>query len=441
MADIGAIQAGDAAARGAGGGAGVLYDTFAAIVELTGYDEIREALMSPDLSRTFDTRGYDEGNIRDGIVSIQHGAVQRARRRVENTQFRPDILRLYETSLFPAVLNDLLDLLLVGDVIDLYRVGEMLASVLACRRAGLDIRERDLEELAVIVDFVDIFSQGAAILDAKDPEEIRTRVYDAYVRFERDYVGPARARRQALLDDHARGQIGEDALPHDILTALLRHRADPSLELADDGRLVREVATYLQGGTHTNGQTVVNAIDLLFQAAADDPTIVDRVAEDRLFSQRVVHESLRLRPTTPRIRRRAITDTTIGGRSIAAESLVILDIVRGNQDPAYFGNDRERFDPDRTVDPTVPRWGLSFGAGAHICPGRTVAGGFPVPPEGADDEHLFGLVAAMLQELLRRGIEPVAGRAPERDTRTERFTRWAHYWVRVGSPRAVSPVR
>ena len=416
--------------------------SFAATVELSGYEEIREALFSPDLSRTFDTRSYAQGNIRDGIVSTAHGAMHRARRRVENTQFRPDKLRLYEQTLFPAVMADLLDVLLVGDEIDLYRVGGMLASVLAARRAGLDIHERDLDELATLVEFVDIFSQGAAILDAKDPEAVRARVYAAYERFERDYVRPAWKRRQEMLDAHARGEIGADDLAHDILTALLQHRADPSLELADERRIVREVATYLQGGTHTNGQTVVNAADLLFEALPEQPRILDRVAEDLLFAQRVVHETLRLRPTTPKIRRRTVADTMLAGRSIPANSLVILDIVRGNQDPALFGAPSERFDPDRTVNPDIPRWGLSFGAGIHICPGRSVVGGFPAPeiPSAAAD-HLYGLAAMMLQELVRRGIEPVPGRSQERDTRTERFTRWAHYWVRVGSPRSASLAR
>jgi cytochrome P450 len=60
------------------------------------YEDIRQALFDPSLSRTFDRRSWAEGNIRDGVVSIQHGAVHRARRRVENSQFRPDRLRLYE---------------------------------------------------------------------------------------------------------------------------------------------------------------------------------------------------------------------------------------------------------------------------------------------------------------------------------------------------------
>jgi cytochrome P450 len=414
-----------------------LHTTFTSTVELTDYEAIRQALFHPALSRTFDTRSYEDGNIRNGIVSTQHGALHRARRRVENTQFRPDKLRLYEQTLFPAVLEDLLDRLMSGDEVDLYHVGETVACVLAARRAGLDIREDDLDELAVIVGFVDAFSQGAAILDAKDPEGVRRLVYETYERFERDYVRPAWARRQALLDAHARGEIGDDDLTHDILTALLQHRRDPSLELADERRVVREVATYLQGGTHTTGQTICNAVDLLFEVAADRPAILDRVAEDREFAQRVVHETLRLRPTTPKIRRRTVADVTLVGREIPAESLVILDVVAGNRDPVRFGPHPERFDPDRPVQADVPRWGLSFGAGPHICPGRTVGGGFPVPPEGVDDDHLYGLVSVLLQAVIRRGVEPIPGRA-QRDMRTERFNRWSEFWVRVGSPRAAA---
>jgi cytochrome P450 len=417
-----------------------LLSSFPATIELTRYEDIRAALFHPDLSRTFDTRSYDDGNIRDGIVSIQHGAVHRARRRVENTQFRPDHLRLYERELFPAVMNALLDRLLVGAEVDLFSIGERLACVLASRRAGLDIREDDLDELAVIAEFVDIFSQGAAILDAKDPDAVRALVYAAYERFERDYVGPARERRQALLDAHARGEIGPEALTHDILTALLAHRADPALEMADERRIVREVATYLQGGTHTTGQTICNAVDLLFEAAAERPDLLERVATDRLVAQRAVHETLRLRPTTPKIRRRAVAEVTIAGRTIPPDSLVVLDVTAGNRDPELFGERPDAFDPDRTVTPDVPRWGLSFGAGPHICPGRTVGGGLPAPEDEPNDEHLYGLVALFLQEVIRRGIEPLPGRG-ERDTRTERFNRWAHFWIRVGSPRAAASAR
>src|SRR5436309_14083432 len=73
-----------------------LLDKPAAVIEFQTYEEVRAALFNSDLSRSFDKRSFAEGNIRDGVVSISHGATHRARRRLENTQFRPDRLREYE---------------------------------------------------------------------------------------------------------------------------------------------------------------------------------------------------------------------------------------------------------------------------------------------------------------------------------------------------------
>lgn len=416
-----------------------LLERFTATIELTRYDEIREALFSPDLSRTFDRRSYAEGNIRDGVVSIQHGPVHRARRRIENTQFRADKLRLYEHELFPRVMDGLLDQVLNGDEVDLYPVSELLAAALACRRAGLDVDPSDVHALERVVAIVDVLSQGSAILDAKDPDAVRALVYQTYEELERDFLAPARARREELLARHARGEIADDELTQDILTVLLEHMQDPALEL-DAQRVTREMATYLQGGTHTSGQVAVNALDLLFKEGR--PGDLDRVAEDLLFAQQVVHETLRLRPTTPKAKRRVEVDTTLAGRLIPADALVVLDLTSGNRDPSVYGPDPDRFDPDRVITSGAPRWGLSFGAGAHQCPGRSVGGGFPVPDDGsAGDDHLFGLVARMVQAYARRGVEPHPDRAPVPDTRTDRYTRWAHYWVRLGAPRGLSLAR
>lgn len=416
-----------------------LLTTYPATIVFDRYEDIRDALFNTNLSRSFDKRSYQAGNIRDGVVSITHGPVHRARRRVENTQFRPDVLRLYERDLFPQVMHELLDVLIDREHVDLFPVGELLSVVLAARRAGIEFDPSSLDELRTLIHDVDVFSQGSAILDAKDPDAVRALVRATYAEFERDFVRPAWARRLPLVEQVRRGELAEDELPHDILTVLLLHRADPRLDLEDDGRVVREVATYLQGGTHTSAQTLVNALDLVFEASAGRPAMIDRLADDLLFAQRVVHETLRLRPTTPKIKRRAEADTVVAGRAIPRDALVVLDAVTGNRDPSLFGADPDRFDPDREVDPGVARWGLSFGAGAHQCPGRSVGGGFPVPAGFAvDDEHVFGLVALMLREVARRGVRPDPERQPERDLRTERFTRWLHYPVRFESRRAVA---
>jgi cytochrome P450 len=394
------------------------------------YEDIRAALFDPNLSRSFDKRSYDEGNIRDGIVSISHGTVHRARRRIENSMFRADVLRLYERELFPKVMNDLLDRLVDSDRVDLFPIGEMLSSVLAARRAGIECDPSSTEQLRALVRLVDAFSQGAAILDAKDPDGVRALVRDAYAEFERDFVRPAWRRRAEAIAKVRAGTLSEDELPQDILTVLLLHREEPALELGDDGRVVREVATYLQGGTHTSAQTLVNALDIIF-ARADADELLARVATDVAYAQRVVLETLRLRPTTPKARRRAEADTEVAGVRIPKDAAVVLDLDKGNRDRAVFGEDADEFDPDRVLAPTVPRWGLSFGGGPHQCPGRSVGGGFAVPADlHVDDDHVFGLVALELQAVARRGVRPDPDRAPERDTRTARFTRWLHYPVR-----------
>lgn len=393
------------------------------------HEDIRAALFDPQLSRSFDTRSYEAGNIRDGIVSISHGSTHRARRRIENMMFRAEVLRLYERELFPKVMNDLLDVLIDADQIDLFPVGELLSVVLAARRAGIDHEPGSLPELRRLVRHVDAFSQGAAILDAKDPEAVRALVRAAYAEFERDFVRPSWERRDALIRRVRAGEIAEDELPQDILTVLLLHRDDESVELADDGRVVREVATYLQGGTHTSAQTLVNSLDLMF--ALGDARLLERTGSDALFAQRVIQETLRLRPTTPKMRRRAEADAEIAGTRVPKDALVILDVAAANRDPRLFGERPDEFDPDRAIDPSVQRWGLSFGAGPHQCPGRSVGGGFPVPATfEVDADHVYGLVALELQAVARRGVRPDPARPPVRDTRTERFTRWSHYFVR-----------
>ena len=399
-------------------------------VVLREYDAIRQALFDPSLSRTFDERSYAEGNIRDGTVSVSHGSLHRARRRVENTQFRADRLQLYERDLFPSVLDHLLSVLLGRESVDVFAVGELVSVVLAARRAGLDIDDRSISTLSDLVHIVDVFSQGSAILDARDPDAVRALVRSTHEDFETRYIRPAMVRRVALVEAAASDPSVE--VPHDILTVLLQHRADPALELGDDGRIVREVATYLQGGTHTSAQTLTNAIDLIFALPDGGRTQVERLATDVPFAQRVVHETLRLRPTTPKMKRRAIAPTTIGGVDIPAEALVVLDAATANRDARLFGANADAFDADRELAQGVARWGLAFGAGPHQCPGRSVAGGFPVGSHLATDEgHLFGLVALMLQGVARRGPRRDPDRAPKRDTRTERETRWAHYPVRL----------
>ena len=408
-----------------------IVEPISAEVVLEDFASIKQALMNPHLSRTFDKRSYAEGNVREGVVSIMHGQAHRDRRRLENTQFRPDILQLYERDLFPPIVEAMVGEAAEAGEADLFSLGERLAVVLAAKRAGFDLAIDDHQSREEMVSFVDEFSQASAIVDANNPDAIRAAVKRAHIGFHDQFGAPSIRRRLDLLASFDRGEIEEDDLPHDILTSLLRHRDNPGLGLEDDHVVVREAGTYLQGGTHTSSQTLINAIDLLLDAREFHPEHWQRVKEDLGFAQRVMHETLRLRPTTPKAKRRAEEATTVGETEIPPGALVVLDLHSANRDPGVFGADAAVFNPDRELPTRNPLWGLSFGAGPHICPGRKVAGGLQQMSAGSEfpEEHLFGLVAQMIQSVVQRDPERHPTKPQAKDDRTERFTRWRTYWT------------
>jgi cytochrome P450 len=404
--------------------------------EFDTYDDVRHGFFDPDLSRTFDRRPFEAGNVRHGVVSTAHGELHRARRRLENRQFRAEALRSDEVELAPRVIDEWLDTLLDREAVDLSRVAHLLNAAVSARRFGIDLDRPSLEELTLLDAELDGLAQMSGIIDSKDPERTREIARTALADFERDFVRAARERRAGLIAQ--RGTEIEQP-PDDLLTMLLLHRHDPGLELDDDGLIVRELATYFVGGTSTTAPTLVNATDFLFLSADRDPSVRSRIVDDLAFAQRFVHETLRLRPLTPKPKRYAEADTSVGGRAIPRGSVVVLDIARANVDPRVFGPTANDFDPDREVPHGVFRWGLSFGAGAHQCPGRSLAGGFPLSGDRTiTDDHLFGLIAVMFREIVRRGVRRDPERAPERDTRrdtpTERFSRWLSYPVLVDAP-------
>ena len=65
-----------------------------------------------------------------------------------------------------------------------------------------------------------------------------------------------------MIAKHARGEIDEDALPRDMLTVLLRN--EDRLELPPD-LLWREIAFYLQAGSHSTANSTVHAMHNIFQ--------------------------------------------------------------------------------------------------------------------------------------------------------------------------------
>ena len=105
---------------------------------------------------------------------------------------------------------------------------------------------------------------------------------------------------------------------------------------------------------------------------------------------------------------------------------VIVDLHEANRDKAVFGDDADGFNPHRQLPHTVWPFGLSFGYGVHACMGRDLDGGV-VPKDGSPPEkRQLGIVALLVDELLRNGAERDPDRPPSVDTSTER-NNWAEY--------------
>jgi cytochrome P450 len=402
-------------------------------IRIDDYEAVRKALYRPSLSRSLDKRSFEEGNPRAGILSLLHGDEHRERRRFENPLFRRQALVGYEQQLFPKILADVLDQAAVGRV-DLFDLAGSVSVVLAARRAGVD-HDGSPEQLKELFEYVKVIAQAAAIHDiVGDRDRVQAETIELLQEFDRGYVTPSRRRREQMLHA-AEAQKADDEAPDDLLTMALRGLRSGDRMMADHGLLVREVALFLHGGSHTSAQTVCNVFHFLFGLDGSRPRTgwLARVAQSRLDAQKCVHETLRLIPTTPELKRVAEEDAEVAGRPIPQGATVVLDARTANREPELFGENADRFDPDRAVRADVPLWGHSFGAGPHICIGRSVAGGLPltgsVLREGVGEGHLYGLIALMVQEMAARGVRPDPDQAPERDRRTSRGSRWLRFPV------------
>ena len=179
----------------------------------------------------------------------------------------------------------------------------------------------------------------------------------------------SRAGMQALfgymtaLVDRKRSQTGAD-----VISDLIRAQQDEGFP--EEG--IAGAATGLLFAGHI---TTVNAIDrgvLLLCANPDqraalaaDPELVPRAVEEILRCPTPLPGSSRAVPAG--LTRYAQTDLDVAGVTIGAGELVLLNTRAANTDREVFV-DPQRFDITRTDNPH-----LTFGHGAHFCPGAPLA--------------------------------------------------------------------
>lgn len=394
-------------------------------IVLTGYADVRDALRQRDLEQAL----YDAGGaVMAGSLITLHGEAHKRRRRVENRLFRRGTFRWWELHLVPGTIELSYAGPLAAGRADLVRLGRRTIMHLTALVAGID-PPRDDEGVDALDRLAHAFSSGAtAVHSTRDPAELAAEVAAAMREFDERFFAPSVARREELLAGHAAGRVAEEDLPRDVLTAVLRHRD----ELGVDRETVRrEVAFYLQAGSHSTANLFTHASDQVFTRRAD-PAFAARLG-DRRFLQRCVFETLRLHPASPVAWRRARADVRLrSGAEIPAGTLVVLDLEAANADPAVWGAGGAGFDPDRELPEGVPPWGHSFGGGMHACIGMELDGGVHSTAEpSADHEPVFGTVTLMLDALLRAGARPDPADPPAPDPHSSRRN-FARYPVVLG---------
>jgi cytochrome P450 len=283
------------------------------------------------------------------------------------------------------------------------------------------------EETEALYEFVKKFSEGATLVHStRDHDEVRAEVAEALERFDEQFLEPSIRRRRQLLDEVAAGGRDPAELPNDVLTTLLRNQ--DHLDLPHDV-IRREIAFYLQAGSHSTANAFTHTVDELFCWAEEHPEDLEAARTDRRFLQRCVHETLRLHPASPVSWRKAVEPVILSdGTELPVGELVVLDLETANRDPRLFGDYADRFDPHRQLAEGIPPWGHSFGGGVHACIGMELDGGLEPDPDLPPDEHLFGTVAVMVDAFLAAGGRPDPQQPPVLDPTSVR-THFSSYPV------------
>ena len=102
----------------------------------------------------------------------------------------------------------------------------------------------------------------------KNKKKIRQQVLDALEVFDKEFYSSSLNRRKGLLKKFECGEINEDHLPKDILTSLLRNQK--KLHLSNE-IIRREVAFYLQAGSHSTANASTHAFHELFEWIKSHP--------------------------------------------------------------------------------------------------------------------------------------------------------------------------
>jgi cytochrome P450 len=394
-------------------------DAVAGMIQLTDYEEIGEVLKS----RKFLQGGHRiaRQTLMKDIVFMIDGEEHLARRRVLARLLDDDAVAGYrDRHLVPVVERTLAEMAATSRGADglvrtdLSPLVQICLHRVAAALVGIDGLESAQATERFIGQVRTITAGQTVDWSIDDKDAVLARAHAARDDFQREFFGPSLARRKELVEKaRAKGENPE-ALATDMLTLMVVHRDDTWN--GDDMLLLREVNGFITGSTQTTANGFISLamrLEKWFEAHPEDRELVDTDPE---FLRRAAFESLRMTVAPPARIRTATEDVTLSsGRRIKSGESVAMYFVPANMEPTRFGEHADEFNPRRDVAAGTPPWGISFGAGAHTCPGRPLVTGSrnPMGKVGVD-----GTLVSMSRRFYGAGMELDPDRPLVRDTGT-----------------------
>lgn len=253
------------------------------------------------------------------------------------------------------IANDLIDQLLprgAGDLQDLF--AKPLPALMTAIVLGLP--EDQVQRYRAWTDtFLDTM--------IRDPNAQARVIQEMYEFFDQEFQRRRTALRTAGITEPGPEHVGTvigDNLISVLMTSKYRGR------YLDNDELRRTVRGFFVGGVDTTGALILNVLQRLlerpelWQAVQNDPSLVSAAIE----------ESLRFDPPAIGMFRGTTCPVTVADQTIPAEARVFYALFGANRDPAVY-EDPDTFRLDRK--PIEGQYHLSFGAGAHFCPGAWIA--------------------------------------------------------------------
>lgn len=196
-----------------------------------------------------------------------------------------------------------------------------------------------------------------------DPAE-QARVIDAmYAFFDTEFERRRELLKAAGVETPGPEHVG--TVLGDNLISVLMTTTYQGRYLTND-ELRRTVRGFFIGGVDTTGALILHTLHRLLE----QPELWEMVKADPTLIDAAIEESLRFDPPAIGMFRGAACPIAIGDQEIPEGARVLYSLFSANRDPAVF-EDPDTFRLDRKPKGGV--YNISFGGGAHFCPGAWTA--------------------------------------------------------------------